>query len=277
LCNNFSLYSIAVSFYLTSSSQNKNYQEETMKKNLLVSALLIIGFQANATIVEMQTNQGTVTVNLYDQHTPVTVANFLEYVSDGSYNGSLIHRSVDDFVVQGGGFTFDTDFTAIEKKAAIANEPVLSNVKGTIAMAKQSGNANSATSQWFFNLKDNSANLDVQNGGFTVFGEITQESFEVLTKITELVHCGEIPVVGLNEDQCPETTAGFNGENLVTINSVVVIDENPDSSAGLSPVENTLIDSDDDKGGDSGSSSGSMAWLMSILAASVFYRRKFIQ
>ena len=248
-----------------------------MKKNLLASALLVIGFQANATIVEMQTNQGTVTVNLYDQHTPVTVANFLEYVSDGSYNGSLIHRSVDDFVVQGGGFTFDTDFTAIEKKAAIANEPVLSNVKGTIAMAKQSGNANSATSQWFFNLKDNSANLDVQNGGFTVFGEITQESFEVLTKITDLVHCGEIPVVGLNEDQCPETTAGFNGENLVTINSVVVIDENPDSSAGLSPVENTLIDRDDDKVGDSGSSGGSMAWLMSILAASVFYRRKFIQ
>ena len=64
----------------------------------------------------------------------------------------------------------------ITTKPAVINEPVYSNVKGTIAMAKQGGNENSATSQWFFNMSDNSQNLDLQNGGFTVFGQITAQS-----------------------------------------------------------------------------------------------------
>ncbi len=245
-----------------------------MKKHLLATALFASCFTANATIVEMQTNQGTITVNLYDQQTPITVENFLNYVSDGSYDGSVIHRSVDDFVLQGGGFKFDTDFNSIETADAITNEPVLSNVKGTIAMAKVGGNANSATSQWFFNLKDNSANLDLQNGGFTVFGEITADSFETIETITSLVHCGEIPTVGLNEDQCPTTTSGFNAENLVMINSVVVIDDDPNSSASLSPKENTLIDEDNSSDNGGGSSGGSLAWMLSLLALAGFTRRK---
>ncbi len=107
-----------------------------MKKHLLATALLTSCFSANATIVEMQTDLGSITVHLYDQHTPVTVENFLKYVADGSYDGTVIHRSVDNFVLQGGGFKFETDFTEIETKDSIINEPELSNVKGTIAMAK---------------------------------------------------------------------------------------------------------------------------------------------
>ncbi|WP_199525175.1 peptidylprolyl isomerase [Pseudoalteromonas sp. bablab_jr011] len=237
-----------------------------MKKHLVSSLLFAACFQANATVVEMQTDHGTITINLYDQQTPVTVENFLSYVGDGAYDGSVIHRSVDNFVLQGGGFSYDTDFKEIETKPAIKNEPELSNVKGTIAMAKQGGNANSATSQWFFNLKDNSANLDVQNGGFTVFGEITADSQQAIDAITSLVHCGEIPVVGLNKDQCPDTTSGFNAEDLVTINSVIIVNDDPNSSASLQPKENTLIDNVDSGDGTSGGSSGSMAWLLSLLA-----------
>ena len=172
------------------------------------------------------------------------------------------------------GVKFDTDFEAIETADAITNEPELSNVKGTIAMAKLGGNANSATSQWFFNLKDNSANLDLQNGGFTVFGEVTVQSMDVLEQITSLVHCGEIPVVNLNEEQCPDTTSGFSGENLFYINSVTVIDDDPNSSASLSPKENTLIDEDNSSDNDGSSSGGSLAWMLSLLALAGFARRK---
>ena len=63
-----------------------------MKKHLLATALLASCFTANATIVEMQTDLGSITVHLYDQHTPVTVENFLNYVADGSYDGTVIHR-----------------------------------------------------------------------------------------------------------------------------------------------------------------------------------------
>ncbi|HCV01105.1 peptidylprolyl isomerase [Pseudoalteromonas sp. SSMSWG5] len=245
-----------------------------MKKYLIASVLCAASYSANSTIIEMQTNQGTITVNLFDQHTPITVENFLNYVEEGTYNSSVIHRSVENFVLQGGGFKFDSDFKAIETNDAIKNEPKLSNVKGTIAMAKQGGNANSATSQWFFNLKDNSANLDLQNGGFTVFGQITAESQMVLDKITELTHCGDIPVVGLNNDQCPTDTSGFNGENLVTINSVVILDDDPNSSQLLKPKENTLIKQDKPSGDLDSGSGGSMAWMLSLLALFGFCRRK---
>lgn len=245
-----------------------------MKKHLLATALLASCFTANATIVEMQTDLGNITVHLYDQHTPVTVENFLNYVADGSYDRTVIHRSVDNFILQGGGFKFDTDFDAIDTADAITNEPELSNVKGTIAMAKLGGNANSATSQWFFNLKDNSANLDLQNGGFTVFGEVTVQSLAVIEQITELAHCGEIPVVNLNEEQCPDTTSGFSGENLFYINSVTVIDDDPNSSASLSPKENTLIDEDNASDNGGSSSGGSLAWMLSLLALAGFARRK---
>lgn len=122
-------------------------------------------------------------VELFDQAgpgrtrtTPQTVANFLSYVDDGSYANTIIHRSVSNFVVQGGGFRVPTtpggQPATITARSPVVNEPGNTNVRGTIAMAKLGGDPNSATNQWFFNLGDNSENLDAQNGGFTAFGRV---------------------------------------------------------------------------------------------------------
>ncbi|WP_165722584.1 MULTISPECIES: peptidylprolyl isomerase [unclassified Pseudoalteromonas] len=232
-----------------------------MKKLLLGSVLAAASFTSAATIVEMNTSQGVIEINLFDQQTPKTVANFLSYVQDDSYNETVIHRSVSNFVIQGGGFTFSDSLDAITTKPAVENEPVFSNVKGTIAMAKLSGDANSATSQWFFNITDNSAALDTQNGGFTVFGQITAASQSTLDKIAALVHCGETPVVGITSEQCASTDVTISNANLVTIQNVAVMDDDPNSAAGLTVTENTLIDSDTST--DSGSSSGGgLIWLL---------------
>lgn len=111
---------------------------------------------------------------------PATVANFLNYVEDDDYASSIIHRSVPGFIIQGGGFTVDSASGIAEVPAdpAVVNEysPQRSNTRGTIAMAKLGNDPNSATNQWFFNLGNNSANLDNQNGGFTVFGEVIAEA-----------------------------------------------------------------------------------------------------
>ncbi|MEL6383696.1 MAG: peptidylprolyl isomerase [Cyanobacteria bacterium J06626_18] len=136
---------------------------------------------------------GVTEVLLFDQAgegAPLTVQNFVNYVEDGDYANTIIHRAVSDFVVQGGGFTVNGVGTASNPADAVGviptdppvqNEfsPDRSNLRGTIAMAKQGGNPNSATNQWFFNLADNSGpppDLDNQNGGFTVFGEVLSDS-----------------------------------------------------------------------------------------------------
>ncbi len=134
---------------------------------------------------------GTTNVLLFDQEgqgAPLTVQNFLNYVSDGDYINTIIHRSDPGFVIQGGGFTAEgladnldnppNAIGVIPTDPPVVNEfsSERSNLRGTIAMAKLGGDPNSATNQWFFNLADNSANLDDQNGGFTVFGEVLGQS-----------------------------------------------------------------------------------------------------
>lgn len=124
---------------------------------------------------------GVKEVLLFDQAgagAPLTVANFLGYVTDGDYANTIIHRSVPGFIVQGGGFTVDNAVGTISSDPPVQNEfsPDRSNLRGTISMAKLGGDPNSATNQWFFNLGNNSANLDNQNGGFTVFGEVLSVS-----------------------------------------------------------------------------------------------------
>ncbi|MBH0029920.1 peptidylprolyl isomerase [Pseudoalteromonas sp. SWYJZ98] len=239
-----------------------------MKKLLLGSALAAASFTSTATVVEMNTSQGVIEINLFDQQTPKTVANFLSYVQDDSYNETVIHRSVSNFVIQGGGFTFSDSLDAITTKPAVENEPVFSNVKGTIAMAKLSGDANSATSQWFFNITDNSTALDTQNGGFTVFGQITAASQSTLDKIAALVHCGETPVVDITAEQCASTDVTISSANLVTIQNVAVMDDDPNSAAGLTVTENTLIDSDTSTGSSS-SSGGGLIWLLGAFLLAV--------
>lgn len=129
----------------------------------------------------------TVDIALFDQQTPITVTNFLNYVVNGLHNSNIFHRSVPGFVLQGGGFQWKTSgIFPLDTFPAIQNEPVFSNVRGTVAMAKLGDNPNSATSQWFVNLADNSANLDYQNGGFTVFGRVIGNGMDVMDEIAAL-------------------------------------------------------------------------------------------
>ena len=239
-----------------------------MKKCLIGSLLAFSCFTSQATIVEMQTSHGVIELNLFDQQAPNTVANFLSYIEDDAYNQTVIHRSVSDFVIQGGGFTFTDELVPITTKSAVVNEPVISNVKGTIAMAKLANDENSATSQWFFNMVDNSEALDTQNGGFTVFGQITAQSQATLDNIAGLVHCGDIPLVDITSEQCSSSDVALSSANFVTINSVVVLDDDPLSSANLNPTANTLISQDDSsaEAGSSSSSGGSMGIGFCLIA-----------
>jgi len=155
-----------------------------------------------ATNVTLQTSLGEVEIELFDEEAPATVANFLNYVNDGDFENSFIHRSVPGFIIQGGGFTYIDDVVEeIPKDAPVINEPGISNLRGTIAMAKISGDPNSATSGWYINLGDNSADLDEQNGGFTVFGQVTGNDMEVIDAIGSLqvwdavAPFGELPLI----------------------------------------------------------------------------------
>ncbi len=133
------------------------------------------------TLAQFRTPIGTLDVELYDQDKPITVRNFIRYVQAGAYTNMFLHRWVPGFIIQGGGFFVTNRFTAPSIPDVRAFAPILneyngdarfSNLYGTIAMAKLGGDPNSATSQWFFNLANNAANLDTQNGGFTVFGRV---------------------------------------------------------------------------------------------------------
>lgn len=148
-----------------------------------VCLLWATGVQAG-TLVYFRTAYGNVVVEMYDAEKPITVKNFLRYIDDGRYKDSIFHRCVSNFVIQGGGFMIGdrgkpTQGVAnVPTYAAITNEfgvgPFLSNVRGTIAMAK-TDNPNSATSQFFFNTGTNTALDNTANsGGFTVFGRVIQ-------------------------------------------------------------------------------------------------------
>jgi cyclophilin family peptidyl-prolyl cis-trans isomerase len=126
---------------------------------------------------------GTIDVELYEQDKPVTVSNFVAYVKAGVWNDNIMHRWVQDFVIQGGSYrvqhqptnptSSDEEPTTVPTFPAITNEysvgRAFSNVYGTLAMARVSKQTNSATASWFFNVKDN-VELDSVDGGFTVFG-----------------------------------------------------------------------------------------------------------
>jgi peptidyl-prolyl cis-trans isomerase A (cyclophilin A) len=115
---------------------------------------------------------------LFSNRTPVTRENFLLYVTSGAYVDSIIHRSEPGFVIQGGGFRIEQDsVVGIPTFPPIVNEFGISNTLGTVSMAKQGGNPDSATSSWFISLGANSDILDPQNGGFTVFGRVTGSTF----------------------------------------------------------------------------------------------------
>ncbi len=162
-----------------------------MIKMLFVLTIGSASCAAFATNVIMETPLGEIEIELFDDVAPGTVENFLAYVIDGDYADTFVHRSIPGFVIQGGGFNFEGDVAnPIAQNPPIENEFNLSNIRATIAMAKLSGDPDSATSQWFINLADNSANLDgddgLGGGFFTVFGQVVGQSMEVVDAIAAL-------------------------------------------------------------------------------------------
>lgn len=133
-------------------------------------------------MIRFETTLGSFSIELFEDKAPISAANFLKYVDDEFFDGTIFHRIVPGFVIQGGGFT--EDMTQKRTQPAIKNEADngVKNTRGTLSMARTS-DINSATSQFFVNLKDNDF-LDHSRGnfGYAVFGRVT-EGMEIIDKI----------------------------------------------------------------------------------------------
>lgn len=135
--------------------------------------------------VELETTMGNIVIELNQEKAPNTVANFLEYVKSGHYDGTIFHRVIDGFMIQGGGM--DANMKEKSTNAPIQNEADngLKNEVGTIAMARTS-DPHSATAQFFINVKDNSflnfSGKNPQGWGYAVFGKVT-EGMDIVNKI----------------------------------------------------------------------------------------------
>ena len=204
----------------------------------------------NGTTLQFKTNFSTDNVgekffvevyneqNQTNQTAPITSNNFLQYVNDGSYDRTLIHRLVSNFVIQGGGYTWPlipSNQTGgyplrVSSKGQIVNEPGNSNLIGTIAMAKVSGEPNSATSEWFINLSDN-LNLDSQNDGFAVFGHLLGDGIESpLLLNNQSIYNVNYQDIGLTIPELPLVNVKgnvINNNNYFAIYNISTIDQRP--------------------------------------------------
>ncbi len=158
---------------------------------LFVILFIFPGFSQANPVACFNSTMGHFCMELFERQAPGTVANFLRYVDSGAYTQGIFHRSIPGFVVQGGGFRVTGSDTGAKVSAVdvfdpIKNEFGISNTRGTVAMAKVGGDPDSAVNQWFVSLVDNSANLDFQNGGFTVFAKILYDGMAVFDAIAAL-------------------------------------------------------------------------------------------
>ena len=197
----------------------------------MAAAMLLAACPAPAvadTIVTFTTNLGAFDVQLYDSQVPTTVANFLNYVNAGRYEGTLIHRSTtynpsDIQIVQGGGFALTGNgLDYVQTFAPIALEASLPNLRGTIAMAR-TNDPNSATSQWFFNVTDNPAlNPAPGNDGYAVFGQVIGSGMNVVDAIAAVTVYDASVQLGGAFSQLPLLNPSLTAENLVMVSSVAV-------------------------------------------------------
>ena len=150
--------------------------------------------------VELQTSLGNIVLTLDEAKAPISTKNFLEYVNSGHYDGTIFHRVIDNFMIQGGGFT--TDMQQKSTRATIKNEwrNGLKNKRGVIAMARLGGNPDSASSQFFINVKDNTFLDQPQPDGaaYAAFGNVVK-GMEVVDQIRVVKtgnkgHHGDVPV-----------------------------------------------------------------------------------
>jgi cyclophilin family peptidyl-prolyl cis-trans isomerase len=193
-------------------------------KKMTSTLLLLCAFSALATTVRFETNIGVIDIELYDEETPITVQNFLNYVNSGRYDGTAIHRSEPGFVIQGGGYIYDgsSEFTTVETDAPITNEAGIFNDLGTIAMARTS-DPNSATNQWFINLTNNaSLNPTNNDAGYAVFGEVVR-GLDVVKNIESFLRVNfSSSNIGQAANAFP--IYGFFSGSAVTLNNVVKIE-----------------------------------------------------
>ncbi len=162
---------------------------------LLLSAAAALGLVLSTSLparaetsprVELVTSLGTIEVQLDPQRAPKTVANFLQYVKSGFYGGTIFHRVIPGFMIQGGGFTPDMQQKPTQPPIPLESQNGLKNLRGTIAMAR-TANPNSATSQFFINLVDNPA-LDYpqpDGHGYAVFGQVIK-GMDVVDRIAKV-------------------------------------------------------------------------------------------
>ena len=194
----------------------------------LVGAAALFAQTATGPTVRFNTSLGEIDVLLLPGSAPATVQNFLNYVNKGTFNNSVFHRSVPGFIIQGGGFGFSGgSFRTLAADPPVRNEFRTSNSRGTISMAKQGNNPNSATNQWFFNLADNSGNLNNQNGGFTVFGR-------VVAGLPNMDRIAATPVYRINADALTDipllnyrSGQTVTDANVVFVRSITILDETP--------------------------------------------------
>ena len=221
----------------------------------------------NGTTLKFKTNYSTQSVdetffveiynnqNKTNKTTPITANNFLQYVIDKSYNETLIHRLVPNFVIQGGGYTWPKKASnqiggyplKVKSKGEIINEPNNSNLMGTIAMAKISGLPNSATSEWFINLSDN-LNLNSSNNGFSVFGHILGDGIKnPLLLNNQTTYNVNYTDIGLNIPELPLINlqgTTIQNTNYFGIHSITTVDQRPSEIANKFNVIVTASDSE---------------------------------
>ena len=217
---------------------NKSHLLKSLACYALLTASYLPTPVSAIVLVNMETDLGVIHLELYDDIAPIAVDNFLNYANSGAYDGTFIHRSIPGFVVQGGGYVFDPDdggfFDAgtshIPTDPPIPNEFNLSNTRGTLAMATVAGDPDSATSEWFFNVVDNSGTLDTQNGGFTVFGQVLGNGMDIIDAVNALQRCVDIAPIPALCGAFPDTPfIGYDGsgeiqpEHLVKIISITTV------------------------------------------------------
>lgn len=158
-----------------------------LKQALVVMtvAAMSMGVWAQNTIVEMKTNLGSIEIELFNDKAPISTNNFIEYANAGFYNGTIFHRVIPGFMIQGGGM--DTQMNEKTTRASIVNESAngLKNSRGTLAMAR-TNNPNSASSQFFINTVDNDfLNKSPMNAGYAVFGRVIK-GMDIVSEIEKV-------------------------------------------------------------------------------------------
>lgn len=218
-----------------------------LKYFCLILILFVVTNSANssellrATIVSDKTIS-IVDISLFDNDAPLTVTNFVNNIDTNTYKNIFFNRSIENIFIQTGGYSFDPNLNdgsfsyagneqfngglqPTPNATTVANEFKLSNLRGTLAMAKPSGNIDSSSNQWFINLSDNTF-LDTSSEGFTVFGEILDDGMEVIDQIAstpiydlsaDIDYKDAFLKVPLNNVTAETITNDINNKNLIKI------------------------------------------------------------